>query len=83
MDLFDDKLLKRNQLSYIPKIFKLSNKGILFSQETIRAIYPRIETLNQKSGFDSVMAIINILHDLSISRNLKNLSGYGFNNDAI
>lgn len=61
--------------------FELSNKGILFSQETIRAIYPSIETLNQKSGFDSVITIINILHNLSISRNLKILSGYGFNND--
>jgi AraC-like DNA-binding protein len=81
-DLFDEKFLRRNQLSFIRKMFELSNKGILFSKETIQAIYPRIETLNQKSGFDSVMALINILHDLSISRNIRTLSEASFNSDV-
>jgi AraC-like DNA-binding protein len=80
-DLFDDKFLRRNQLSFIRKMFEISSKGLLFSKETIQNIYPRIETLNQKSGFDSVMALINILHDLSISRNLRTLSETGFNTD--
>ena len=81
-DLFDEKFLGRNQLSFIRKMFELSSKGIQFSKETIQNIYPRIETLNQKSGFDSVMALINILHDLSISRNLRTLSESSFNNEV-
>lgn len=80
-DLFDDKFLRRNQLSFIRKMFELSSKGILFSKDTIKNIYPRITTLNQKSGFDSVMALINILHDLSTSRNLRTLSEGSFNNE--
>lgn len=80
-DLFDEKLLRRNQLSFIRKMFDLSAKGILFSKETAHAIYPRLIYLHQKSGFDSVMALINILHDLSTTRDIKTLSETTFNND--
>ncbi|MEO6732105.1 MAG: AraC family transcriptional regulator [Ferruginibacter sp.] len=80
-DLFDEKLLRRNQLSFIRKMFDLSLKGILFSKETIQTIYPRILSLDKESGFDSVMALINILHDLSTSRNIRTLSETGFNSD--
>ncbi|MCW3089757.1 MAG: transcriptional regulator, AraC family [Ferruginibacter sp.] len=80
-DLLDEKLLRRNQLSFIRKMFDLSLRGILFSKETIQSIYPRILSLDKESGFDSVMALIDILHDLSISRNMRTLSETGFNSD--
>lgn len=80
-DLFDEKLLRRNQLNFIRKMFDLSAKGVLFSKETAQAIYPRIISLHQKSGFDSVMALINILHDLSTTRDIKTLPETTFNND--
>ena len=35
-DLFEDKLLRRNQLNFIRSMFDLSHKGILFSRETIQ-----------------------------------------------
>ena len=80
-DLFDEKMLRRNQLSFIRQMFDLAAKGILFSKETAQAIYPRIVSLHQKSGFDSVMALINILHDLSTSRNIRTLSEATFNSE--
>jgi len=80
-DLFDEKMLRRNQLSFIRQMFDLAAKGILFSKETAQAIYPRIISLHQKSGFDSVMSLINILHDLSTSRNIRTLSETTFNNE--
>ncbi|CAN5610204.1 AraC family transcriptional regulator [soil metagenome] len=80
-DLFDEKLLRRNQLSFIRKMFDQSAKGILFSKETAHAIAPRIVSLHQKSGFDSVMSLINVLHDLSTSRNIRTLSEATFNNE--
>jgi AraC-like DNA-binding protein len=80
-DLFDDKLLRRNQLSFIKNMFDKSVRGILFPKETIQALAPRILELNQKHGFDSVLELISILHDLSISRNLRILSDSAFTND--
>ncbi len=80
-NLFDDKFLKRNQLSFIRSLLDRSVKGILFSPETAEAIRPRLESLTQKNGFDSVLELMSILHDLSNSRNMRTLSNTAFSND--
>jgi len=80
-DLFEDKLLRRNQLSFIRSMMERSQKGILFSKDTAKALAPRILSLNQKNGFDSVLELLSILHDLSISRNMRTLSDVSFTNE--
>lgn len=80
-DLFDDRLLRKNQLSFIRNMFDRAQKGILFSRETIERLQGRILTLDQKNGFDSVLELFSILHDLSTSRNLVTLSDSTFNNE--
>ena len=82
-DLFDDKFLRRNQLSFIRALLDRSVKGILFSTETAEAFQPRLEALTQKSGFDSVVELMSILHDLSTSRNMQTLSNAAFTNDLL
>jgi AraC-like DNA-binding protein len=79
-DLFDEKFLRRNQLNFIRKMLERSARGILFSKETIEQITPRLMTLGQKQGFDSVLELLSILHDLSISRNMHTLSDATFSN---
>lgn len=78
-DLLDEKFLMRNQLAFIRKMLGLSTKGILFSKETIKQIHPRLSLLSQKQGFDSVLELLSILHDLSVSRNMHTLSDSSFN----
>ncbi|AXY73914.1 AraC family transcriptional regulator [Paraflavitalea soli] len=78
-DLFDDKLLRRNQLNFIRTMFERSVRGILFSRETAQQVAPRIIELNRKHGFDSVLELMSILHDLSTSRNMRTLSDSSFN----
>lgn len=80
-DLFDDKLLRRNQLSFVKNMMERAQRGILFSPETIVALKDRLQSLNKKSGFDSVLELLSILHDLSISRNMKTLSDSSFSNE--
>ncbi|WP_347160077.1 AraC family transcriptional regulator [Pontibacter chitinilyticus] len=80
-DLFDEKLLRRNQLSFIRTLLERSAKGISFSRETKEAFRSRLEQLSQKSGFDSVIELISILHDLSNSRNMRTLSNSSFTTD--
>ncbi len=79
-DLFDEKFLHRNQMSFIKSMFEHSKRGILFSTETIQAITPRLIKLPQKRGFDSVLELMSILHDLSTSRNIRILSDASFTN---
>ncbi len=79
-DLFDEKFLRRNQLSFIRTMLEKSARGILFSRQTIELITPRLTILSQKQGFDSVLELLSILHDLSISRNMHTLSDATFSN---
>lgn len=41
---------------------------------------PRMLVLGQKQGFDSVLELLSILHDLSVSRNMHTLSDATFSN---
>ncbi|HRI21079.1 MAG TPA: AraC family transcriptional regulator [Panacibacter sp.] len=77
-DLFDEKFLQRNQMSFIRNMFEKSVRGILFSKETTQSIMPRLIELPKKHGFDSVLELMSILHDLSVSRNMKTLSDVSF-----
>lgn len=77
-DLFDEKFLRRNQLRIIRELFEKSKCGILFSKETAQSIGPRLVKLNKKHGFDSVLELMSILHDLSSSRNMRTLSDSTF-----
>lgn len=83
-DLIDEKFLQKKQLGFMRAMFEKSFNGILFSQETIHRISPRIIALERKTGFDSVLELLSILHDLSTSRNITTLStGAFFNNNTI
>ena len=73
-DLFEDRLLRRNQLSFIKDMFDMARRGILFAPDTIERLLPRLLGLEHKHGFDSVLELFSILHDLSTSRNMRMLS---------
>lgn len=77
-DLFDDKLLRRNQLHFIREMLERSKCGILFSRETAQALSGRLKELQTRQGFDSVLELMSILHDLSVSRNARLISDAGF-----
>ena len=80
-DLFDDRFLGRNQLTFIRSMFERATRGISFSRESIQLLAPRLLSLNEKNGFDSVLELMSILHDLSISRNTRTLSNSVFTNE--
>ncbi|MBS1525906.1 MAG: helix-turn-helix domain-containing protein [Bacteroidetes bacterium] len=80
-DLFDEKFLKRNQLNFLRTMFDRSQRGILFSPETVLALKDRLLSLDKRTGFDSVLELLSILHDLSISRNMRTLSDLGFTSE--
>lgn len=82
-DFFDEKFLQKNQLSFIRSMLRKSLRGILFSAETTMRLEPRIIGLGRKQGFDSVLELMSILHDLSISRDYRILSDSGFNDTEV
>lgn len=82
-DLFDEKFLRRNQLRFINDMLEKSKRGILFSRETAMQVSPRLVRLKKKHGFDSVLELMSILHDLSTSRNMRILSDATFSSTEV
>lgn len=82
-DLFEDKFLKRNQLSIIRKMLERSTRGILFPSDTVEKVQKRILAINQLQGFDSVLELMSILHEISNSKSMRVLSDLTFNNEQI
>ena len=81
-DLFDDRLLGRNQLSFLRRMFENACKGILFSQVTALQLQERIIGLNQLSGLHSVLELAAILNELSLSSDMRVLSGSAAEDEA-
>lgn len=79
-DLFEEKMLRRNQLHFISEMFEKSSRGILFSPDTTEQVSARLKKLRSKQGFDSVLELMSIFHDLSTSRNMQILSEGNFSN---
>ncbi|RZL40604.1 MAG: AraC family transcriptional regulator [Pedobacter sp.] len=79
-DLFDEKFLKRNQMSLIRQMFDKSLRGISFSEEGILAAKNRLLALKNINGFNSVLELLSILSDLSMSKSMSLLSDISFSN---
>lgn len=80
-DLLDENFLQRNQMNSIKTLFQRSLQGVLFSRETALSIMPRMNDLTEKRGFDSVLGLMSILHDLSTSKNFRTLSNVSLNKE--
>jgi len=77
-ELFNDELLGRHLLQPVKELLNNAYRGILFSQETIRMIEPRLHRLSQKRGFDSYLEFQSLLYDLAISRDQQLLTNMSF-----
>jgi AraC-like DNA-binding protein len=73
-DLFHEIFLKRNQLNFIRNLFERSLKGVSFSRRTIERVAPRLKALAEKEGFESVLDLMAVLHELSLSPDSRTLS---------
>ncbi len=82
-DFFDEKFLQKNQLNFIRNMLRRSLRGIIFPPETTARLEPRIVSLGKKQGFDSVLELMSILHDLSISRDYRVCSDSGFSDTEV
>jgi len=73
-DLFSQKLLHKSIMRPIKEMLSNSRYGIVFAEETIITIKPKLLQLSSLSGMDYFLTTISLLHDLAISRNQRLLS---------
>jgi AraC-like DNA-binding protein len=81
-DILNETFLRKTQLTHIKRMLESARRGLSFSEETTREIYPRIASLDKKNGFDSVLELFSILNDLSVSRDARMLSDETFTKEA-
>ena len=68
-DLLGEKLMNRNQMLGLKKLFDEARCGIVFPRELAEAITPRMEQLyehGREGGMGSVLELMSILNDLSL-----------------
>src|SRR5690606_845265 len=76
-NLFNADFLRKNQLNFIRNLFDKSQQGILFRRETALCLKDRLIGLKAKTGFDSVLELMAILHRLSQAERMQLLSSVG------
>jgi len=67
-DLFSEQFLNKNQLNFIKRMLQRAQYGIRFSRETVEQMASEILNLHKTVGFDSVIKLMLILQDLSVSK---------------
>ena len=77
-DLLPTNFQNKNLFGSIKEMLERSQRGILFSKETIELIAPRIKKLSTENGFASFLEFLNILEDMAISENQKVLCSQSF-----
>lgn len=81
--LFPENFLMRGIMKPIREMLEKSKRGIVFSNETVKALEPRLIKVTMLDGFDYFMELMSILYDLAISRNQKLLSSSNLKSDNI
>lgn len=80
-DLFSESFLNKKLMGPIKEMLDRSKRGIEFAEATQDYVIPKILDLTQTTGFDSFLAFLSLLFDLSISRDQKVLCSPTFQNE--
>lgn len=83
-NLIDENLLNRNQFKSIKELFEKSKFGVTFPLKTIEQTKNQIISLSKESnGVYSVLSLIGLLYDLSLSSDIRTLSSQLFDENVI
>lgn len=77
---FADGFSKIPEMSFIKDLFNAASRGICFKGDSNKHNIDTIEKINGLEGFDKVMALLNVLKDLSKQDDYKLLSSAGYVN---
>lgn len=83
-DFFSPDLLKKTHMQSIAKMLKRAEQGVAFGMKAIMHVYDRINELaNMEPGFYSLIKFIELLHELSITDDYRELATSTFAHASI
>lgn len=79
-DFLGDTFFNLPEMKGINLLLERAKKGIAFENETKKKVGPKIQKLVEFDGFERIMLLLQILHDLSLSKDytLLNVDGFAF-----
>ena len=78
-DLLPDTLLQKNQFDSIRCMFERAQCGLCFSLPAIMKVYSKLDNLvHHRTGFHAVLDLFDILYELSVSDDARQLSSSAF-----
>lgn len=78
-DILPDVLLRRNQFTTIRLMLERARCGLAFPVQTIMRVYSRLDSLiSHQKGFRAVLEFYDILYELSLSEEARQLSSSAF-----
>jgi AraC-like DNA-binding protein len=66
------------EMEAIKKLFERAKKGLLFGSETKKKLGSKIESLTTQEGFQKIVVLLEILHELATVEDYKILNADGF-----
>ncbi len=78
-EIFADSLLIRNQFESIRKMLDRAKQGLVFPMSAIMKVYSRLSQISEeKKGFYQILQILEILYELSLCKDSRELSNTSF-----
>lgn len=78
-DILPDALLRRNQFGSIRRMLERAQCGLAFPVPTIMRVYSKLDALiSHREGFHAVLEFFEILYELSLSEQARQLSSSSF-----
>ena len=72
-------LLEKNQFKTIKHLFERAEKGVVFGRQSITKIRPILKSISlETDAFYSVLKLLMILHELSLSEDVRELASHSF-----
>lgn len=73
------ELLEKNQFQSIKQLLEKAQKGVVFGPAAIGKVRPLLRTITcETDGFYSVLKLLMILHELSLSEDIRPLASHSF-----
>ena len=83
-DLFGDSLLNKTTMDSIRRMLDRSSHGICFGIETIMKVYGHLDNITKMEvGFDRMIQLVMMLHELAESDDYRVLSSSSFSNAPV
>lgn len=81
-DFLGDDFFSMNESILLKKLIKRANNGLEFKDEALKQkIYSLLLKLNESSGFQSIIILMDILHRLSVSTEINQFASSGFSDE--